>query len=231
MGGKVVGRLGSYELYAENPLSATTSSATGDNAVAVGSAAVADAEQGVAIGADSAASGLKSIALGVFAKADSSFSTALGYYSRARRTGQKAYASGSFANQGDAQRGTYVLRCITTDLETATVLTTDEGVASAINQIVVEPGAAMMFKCLLVGRQDSAGSDSFAFEYTGVVRNDSGTVTVTSTLGFSNASSAVPTVTLAADNTLKALKIEVTGEGSSNIRWVATVDTSEVSWS
>jgi NO-binding membrane sensor protein with MHYT domain len=68
------------------------------------------------------------------------------------------------------------------------------------------------------------------YEYTGYVKNDSGTITVASQLGY-NAVSTSLTITLAADNTNNALGISVVGRNATNIRWVATVFTSEVSWS
>jgi hypothetical protein len=204
-------------------------SAASDKSIAIGNTASAGNIEAVAIGDTATASGSKSVALGVFARADTSYGMALGHYSRARRVGQQAFASGYFANQGDAQTGTYVLRGLTVNSTSTVVLTTDGGAASGSNQVVLETGAAMAFKVLIMGRQDSAGTNSYMYEYTGYARNNSGTIIVGSQLGY-NAYSGPLTITLAADNTNKALGISVVGDAS-NIRWVATVFTSEVSWS
>ena len=205
-------------------------SAASDKSIAIGNTASSSNAEAIAIGDTATASGAKSVALGVFAKADTSYGMALGNYSRARRVGQQAFASGRFANQGDAQTGTYVLRGLTVNSTSTVVLTTDGGAASGSNQVVLETGAAMAFKVLIMGRQDSGGTDSYMYEYTGYVRNDSGTITVGSQLGY-NAYSSSLTITLAADNTNNALGISVVGRNATNIRWVATVFTSEVSWS
>ena len=206
-------------------------SAGSDKAIALGNTASAGNTEAIAIGDTATASGSKSVALGVFARADTSYGMALGHYSRARRVGQQAFASGYFANQGDAQTGTYVLRGLTVDSSSTVVLTTNAGAASGSNQVVLETGAAMAFKVLIIGRQDSGGTDSYMFEYTGTVRNDSGTISVSSNQNTNFYSSSIPTVTIAADSTNNALGISVTGRNSTNIRWVATVFTSEVSWS
>ena len=206
-------------------------SAASNYSIAIGNTASSGNAEAIAIGDTATASGNKSVALGVFARADTNYGMALGHYSRARRRGQQAFASGYFANQGDAQTGTYVLRGLTVDGTSTVVLTTDGGAASGSNQVVVETGAAMAFKVLIMGRQDSGGTESYMYEYTGSVKNNSGTINVSSQLGVNFYSSSSVTKTVAADNTNKALSISVVGRNGYNYRWVATVFTSEVSWS
>ena len=70
------------------------------------------------------------------------------------------------------------------------------------------------------------------WEIKGMLVNDGGTTSLAlgnvSDMAANNASSWA--VALSADNTNNALKIQVTGEASHNIRWVANVQTAEVTY-
>jgi len=76
----VSGGGGDPDLYRDNAVSATTPSATGDNAIAMGTGAEASATDGIAIGKDADATGsFRSIGIGRLAQAQGISSIALGY--------------------------------------------------------------------------------------------------------------------------------------------------------
>jgi hypothetical protein len=281
------------ELYAENPSSPTAPSATGTNAVAIGSGAVASNTESIAIGGDTLSSGYKSfaavignsyatygaqgfasIAIGLTAKSNQTASvaigqssqatgsssvalgygstasgsysiaigdsgaaatnaTAIGQYALSSTAGKYSYASGRFASaEGSAQTGTFVLRSDTTDA-TPEALTTNNSTAGTTNQIILPNNSAYFFGGTIIARQDAAsGTDVGAWEIKGAISreaNAASTVLVKSTIDDFN----VPTgwaVALTADTTNGGLAITVTGAAATNIRWVATINTSEVTY-
>jgi len=190
---------GAIQLYKENPVTPVSPSATGDNAVAIGSGSTAEAT-------------------GSFAEGDGAF---------ARIYGQKAYANGSFAVPGDAQHGIYVLRNATTDA-TITELFLDgltEQIVLPDNSLFVfdiyvggrrtdDVGGGAGFKFLGVAKKDTTtGSVTFV-----------GTPSKT-TIGETD----TPwDATVSVNLTTGALAVQVTGEAAKTINWVATVQTTEV---
>ena len=75
------------------------------------------------------------------------------------------------------------------------------------------------------------GAQSYgSWEIKGLLVNDGGTTTLANSAitVIQNASSWG--LALSADNTNNALKIQVTGEASHNIRWVANIQTAEVTY-
>jgi len=164
--------------------------------------------------AQPSATGVNAIAIG-----DSPLSAQIGKYS---------YASGRFAATGDAQGGQYILRADTTDA-TATVLTTNNSTAAATNQIVAASDTCITFDGTIVAMQN--GAQAFAsLRIEGLLVNDGGTTTLanSATTVIDNQSSW--TIAMTADDTNNALAITVTGEASHNIRWVANIRTSEVTY-
>ena len=210
-------------------------SSTGGTAygIAVGYQANASGTGAIAIGnqyyvGQTTASGGSSIAIGDDAKATQKFATAIGSSSSAAIIGKYAYAGGRFAATGDSQGGQFILRADTTDA-TATVLTTNNSAAAATNQIVAASDTCITFDGTIVAMQN--GAQAFAsFRIEGLLVNDGGTTTLanSATTVIDNQSSW--TVAMSADNTNNALAITVTGEASHNIRWVANIRTSEVTY-
>ena len=139
-----------------------------------------------------------------------------------------AFAAGQFATFGDAQGSMYILRCATTDA-TPTVLTTDGGASQLWNQIEVQTDQCLTFDGTITAMQN--GAQSYAsWRVEGLLVNDGGTTTV--------ANSAITVIdnqsswglTLTADNTNNALAITFTGEAAHNIRTVANIRTTEVTY-
>ena len=114
---------------------------------------------------------------------------------------------------------------------TATALTSDSNNAGSGNQIVAASDTCITFHGTVVAMQNGAQAHA-GWEIKGMLVNDGGTTTLAlgnvSDMAATNASSWA--VALSADNTNNALKIQVTGEASHNIRWVANVQTSEVTY-
>ena len=184
---------------------------------------------------DSVAAGLSSIAMaGGYAQQNQS--VAIGAFAHANVRGKVAWSSYPLTNaNGATQAGNYVLSNSTTDA-TATKLVTDYDWTSAgsINQIVLPNNSVYGFTGTVIAREDSSSTDDFAVWEVkgGAVR---GATASTTTLGSYNINkisestgAANWSIALSADTTNGAVAITVTGEAAHNIRWVATVNTTEV---
>ena len=168
------------------------------------------------------------LVLGHKAKSAQQYATAIGYEAYSDVIGKYAFASGKFSAYGDALGGQFILRADTTDA-TATVLTTNNSTAAATNQIVAASDTCITFDGTITAMQN--GAQAYAsWRIEGLLVNDGGTTTLanSATTVIQNASSWG--MALSADNTNNALAITCTGEASHNIRWVANIRTSEVTY-
>jgi len=205
--------------------------ATGANSVAMGYQAKATASGARAIGQYNTANATFSAAIGGAGNVTqntASYSFVSGQYAKSTIVGQKVHASGQFAATGDAQGSMFILRADTTDA-TATVLTTNNGTGSTNNQIVAASDTCIMFSGTLVAMQNGA-QDQGGWEIKGLLKNDGGTTTLVNSEVKTFADGNGWTVVLSADNTNNALAITCTGEAAHNIRWVANISTSEVTY-
>jgi Head domain of trimeric autotransporter adhesin len=208
--------------------------ATGTNSVAIGFQAKANNSYALSIGGNTnESSGTYSVTIGGFTNlASGSFSYAAGYFAVASIYGKNAFASGRFAANGDAQTGTHILRAATTGA-VATVATTDGGAAAATNQVVLPNNSAYAFSALIVARrQASGGTQSAAWKIEGLIRREGSAGTTTLVNSATTVLDNTPgwTIAVSADTTNGGLAITATGAASTNIRWVATVQTSEVTY-
>ena len=231
--------------------------ATGNNSIAMGDEAKATTNYAVAIGAETQSrnwygisigyqndngtldkaltlgwqnttSGNRSVAIGDNNDCTTADAYALGTRAKSSVRGKYAYASGQFAAGGDAQGGQFILRADTTDA-TATVLTTNNSTAGSTNQIVAASDTCITFDGTITAMQN--GAQAYAsWRIEGLLVNDGGTTTLanSATTVISNSSSWG--MALSADNTNNALAITCTGEAAHNIRWVANIRTSEVTY-
>jgi hypothetical protein len=225
----------------------STYGAQGTNSVAIGLNAIATGVRGLAIGRNCSSSNTGSLAIGSDSTSSATSSVAIG---GATATAIGAIALGvsqssiinkytlaggfnsAFAATGDAQTGTFVLRAATTST-TATVLTTNESTAAATNQIILPNNSAYAFQGTVVARQQaSGGTASAAWKIEGLIRREGTAASTTLVFSTAVAISNVPlwTLALSADTTNGGLKIEATGAAATNIRWVATINTSEVTY-
>jgi len=148
-----------------------------------------------------------------------------GYGVVASLHGQMAYASGDFANSGDAQTSIFVLRNQTSDA-TPTALYLD----GSSQRLSIASGRTLTFDILVVARSNAAASAGY--QLRGVIENNGGTTSFIGTPSVTTLGEDVAAwdVSVVADDTNDALAIQVTGAASTTIRWVATVRTVEVSW-
>lgn len=220
--------------------------ATGANSVAIGREAKAQAQFSVAVGYQPDAQATGSVAIGRQTVASGTYSVCIGYGARtslsngfafgrnsnSAQVGKYAYASDFFAGVGDAQTGLFVLRRATTNA-TAVVLTTDNAAPTADNQVVLPNNSAYAFTGTVIARQKAGdGTASAAWKIEGLIRREANAASTTLVASTVTAIDNTPgwTLALSADTTNGGLKIEATGAAATNIRWVATVQTSEVTY-
>lgn len=208
--------------------------ATAANSVAIGSQAKSTAQNAIAIGFRGLASSTGAFAIGYGTLASGTVSTAIGYLSNSSIYGKFSYASGQFTASltplGESQTGTFVLRSDTTN-GTAEALTTNNSAAGTTNQVILPDKSAFAFTGTVVARQQaSGGTASAAWKIEGLIRREGSAGTTTLVASTVTAIDNTPgwTLALSADTTNGGLAITATGAAATNIRWVATVQTSEV---
>jgi hypothetical protein len=186
----------------------------------------------IALGQSNTASGSRSFVLGSSNSATQTYSGSIGRFANSDIIGKIAVSSGVLGALGIAQNGIFVLASDTTDA-TPEALTTNNSAASTDNQIILPNNSAYAFHGTIVARQQaSAGTACAAWKIEGLIRREgsagttvlvnSATTVLDNTPGWGMA--------LSADTTNGGLKIEVTGAAATNIRWVATISTSECTY-
>jgi hypothetical protein len=168
---------------------------------------------------------------GLWNSASGSFATVPGgFRAKASHYGQMAYASGQFYVVGDAQTSVYVMRIERTCSAGVWYdLYLDGNAADPANYLTIADGQTMVFHVLVVGREDpTTGNESAGYYIYGVVENVGGTATLLNwwhvIIWRDDTNWDVQVATLN-----DALFVQVTGNGE-NIRWVARMETAEVSW-
>lgn len=190
-------------LYTENPVSPAPPLAQGDNSVAIGPGTLTD---------PAATNGI-----------------ALGSQSLARHIGSQVFANGRFGSTGDAQVGHYLLRTHTVnDAFTDAFLDGTGGSA----RLVLPDNATWTFKITITAHRTDAAGGHAGYKVEGVIFRDSGAATT----AFQG--SPVKTVlaesdpqwdiNITADTTNGSLRIQVQGQSGKTIRWLAHVETLEV---
>jgi hypothetical protein len=206
----------------------------------MGYGAVADGSYALALGVYAKASASSSIAIsaetsGYYTEALQSNSVAIGTRAKANIRGKFAFANGAFGDNGDAQLGIFSLRSDTTDA-TAEALTTNKSTAGTTNQIILPNNSAFSFSGTIIARQQAAdGSNYASWEIKGALLRDANAASTVLGNGivnklFATAGASAWAIALTADTTNGGLKIEATGAAATDIRWVATVNTSEVTY-
>lgn len=188
---------------------------------------IASGDGAVAIGGGINATGAVAAARNAFALGDSAHVPTV--------RGKFAFSSDGAFVQGGSQYGNVVLRRQTTDA-TASTLGSDGAVGGANNQVILPNNSAFAFAGRVIARQQAAGgSDYAAWEIKGAIIR--GANAASTTLGSFNinklsatAGASAWTIGLSADTTNGGLAITATGAAATNIRWVATVQTSEVTY-
>ena len=153
---------------------------------------------------------------------------AFGHGAVAQLNGEKAFANGAFTAAGDAQHGIYIARNIT-----STTTPTELFLDGTSARLVVPNNSVWTFDVMVAGRRTDAVGGGAGYRIFGVLRKDttSGSITFVGTpskqvLGETSASLDC---SVQADTTNGSLNIVVTGLSGQTWRWVATIQTTEVS--
>ena len=205
----------------------TSYGATGSNSIAISQNAKASSSEAIALGPYTQATANAAVSIGAFSDATAQRSFALGNYAKAGSTGKFAFSNQRYAAVGDTQGGLYVLRQQTNNA-TPIALTTSSGGTPSSTQIILPSGSAYAFTGTIVAKQLSS-SNAAAWEVKGLIVNQGGTTTLTNSATTVISNTPSWGMALSADDTNDALAITVTGAASTTIRWVANIQTSEVS--
>ena len=179
------------------------------------------------------ASGAFAVALGGSVNtASGEASYAYGKRSLADKVGKYAYGAQLVGTSGATQAGMMVLIAATADA-TPKSLVSNTNVAGTTNQIILPNNSAYFFSGTVIARQQASGGTAVgAWEIKGAISRE-GTAATTTLVKSTIDDFNVPAgwvVALTADTTNGGLAITVTGAAATNIRWVATVNTSEVTY-
>ena len=172
--------------------------------------------------------GNNSVAIGEGANALATDSLAIGKQSLSRIDGGVVQANGRFASTGDAQTGRYILRSHT--VNAAPVELFMDG-TNGSTRLVLQDNSTWTFRVLVTAHRTD-GDDHAGFEASGVIYRGSGTTTTAilgqvskTVIARSNSDWAI---NILSDVSNGSLKITATGENSKIIRWVALVETVEI---
>jgi hypothetical protein len=221
-------------LYSENSVNASPvkPNSAGTSSFAIGVNASSAGVNSLSLGTSSQSSGNSSVAIGAGCVAGPTYSLALGAAGTPNSIGKTAF--GAAYNLQGLQWGTLSLFAATTS-NTPTILTSDGGAASTQNQLVLPNNSVYAFNILVVARQQAAtGTATAAWQITGLIRQET-TASTTALVGsptitvISNGPSWIIATT--ADTTNGGLAITVTGAPGTNIYWLATIQTSEITYS
>jgi len=226
----------------------TSKGATGNQCIAMGYGAYAHGSNSVAIALNSNSGNgsnnlammrgsitgfsSNSLSIGYYSRADQSNATALGYHSVAISKGKFAYQGNTYRPAGHGQMGLVNISGRTTDA-TPKVLSNNDGLNLDYAQLLIPNNTSYTFTGVISAREKaSEGTDVGGWEVKGVIRREGSASTTTLVNSIINDIN-VPTgwaVAVSADTTNGALSITVTGVASTNITWIATIYTSEVTY-
>lgn len=202
-----------------------SNNATSGTAVAMGNSNTASGDHAVAIGRSHTANSENS---GIFAGRSGTTRSIIGYTVFPASNVPISTASGA------QQTARLVMGRQTTDA-TPTVLTSNTSAAGTTNQVILSNNSACFFKGQVIANVTGAG-DTKGWVIEGVIKRGAnaastalvGTVTVTSS--YADAGASTWAVAVTADTTNGGIKVEVTGQAATTIRWVCSIDTTEVTF-
>ena len=177
------------------------------------------------------AAGTNSIALGSGAETSASApgSLGIGLQSLARTQGGVVQASGRFASTGDAQAGRYMVRTVTINA-TPTELFVD-GTAGSV-RVVLADDSTWSFRIQITAHRTDVSDGHAGYVAQGVIYRGAGAAT-TSLQGNINKTVLAESnpqwdINITADAVNGSLKVTGTGQAGKTIRWVALIETVEV---
>lgn len=199
------------------------------NTFATGTSATASGQYSAAIGRSISASGNYSYVLGNFSSATSDSGFALGGEARADRLGMFAYSVSGVSGEGTSQRAWFFLRQKTTT-NSAVELTLNGAVAGATNRLTIPSGKYLTGTINIAGiKSDGTAAASYIRQFS--IKNVAGTTSLVGTVNTIGTDQAASTsISITANDTNDALKVDVTGITSETWRWVASVDVVEVAY-
>lgn len=179
---------------------------------------------------NNASSSYAAIVGGANNTASATYSIAGGYRAKAAHYGAFAQAAGYFAQPGDAQAISTVLRNSTTNA-TATSLYLD---GSTVRLVI--PSSTVWTFSIRISAITSTASAAAGWHIRGVIRNSSSNSAalvgslVSESWADSGLSAATATATIVSSGSNQILDISITGISSTTIRWVAAVDIAQTSF-
>ena len=202
-------------------------SATNFEAFSFGYNCTASGLHAVALMNFATASGADSMSFGYSTTSSASYSFAHGAYCVANKQGQRAFAPGRFAANGDAQASELVVRRSTT-----TATQSELFLDGSSSRITIANDTTWAFEAFIVARRTDADNESAAYRITGCIdrnTNAASTALVGSpTVTVISEDTAAWDVDAVADTTNGSLNFRVTGEAAKTIRWVGWVRLTEV---
>jgi hypothetical protein len=197
----------------------------GSHSAAIGDRITITAAYGFGAGQLCDVTGESAHAIGTNLVASAYAARATGSYAVASRQGMTAHSSYAFAATGDSQQVGFVMRGKTT---TNSAVELRMGVNSV--RLTIPIGKVFSGAVNIVGvKSDGTAVARYLRQVT--IKNVAGTTSLVGsviTLGTDEA--AGTSVSITADDTNDALKIEVTGITSETWRWVATIEGAEVAY-
>lgn len=172
--------------------------------------------------------GVNAIALGYGAIAEADGSLAIGEQAVARIKGGVVQASGRFASSGDAQIGKYIVRANTVSNFPSQGFVDGQG---GNVQLVLADNSTWTFRIMVTAQRTDANDGRAGFQLKGVIYRVSGAASTSLQGGVTveQFSSSDPwSVLVDADTSNGALRVQFVGETGKVIRWVAMIETVEV---
>jgi hypothetical protein len=159
-----------------------------------------------------------------------------GYQSNTRGINYNMSFSGrsGLSTNGNAQASFLVLAKQTTDA-TATVLVSDTVAAGTTNQVILPNNSAYFFRGSVIAGVTGAG-DSKAWTFEGAIKRGAGvgTTTIIGTVILNtiaqDAGASTWSIAITADTTNGGVRVTVTGQASTTIRWVCKIETTEMTF-
>ena len=152
-----------------------------------------------------------------------------GIEAKVTRHGELSHSAGKFASAGDAQHTILTARRTTTDATANQILNLD----NSSLRLILPAKTTWTFEVKLSAYNDSDSAGA-GWIFRGAIRRNgaNGTALIGSIIeeNWKDTAMSSTAAGVVADDTNEALEIRVTGLASKNIRWVAVVDISQVSY-
>jgi len=205
----------------------STYGATGANSVAIGRLAKATGTEAFAAGELCLASGSNSVAIGRNATADASGSVSLGNYAD-----NDGISSRLSFGVGGAVAGQQQMSFFTSEKTTSDATPVEIGISDAYRHKLKNNSAHAFHGTIVARQQASTGTACAAWKVEGLIRREGSAGTTVLVNSATTVLDNTPGwgMTLSANTTRGGLAITVTGAAATNIRFVSTIHTSEVTY-